>query len=125
MRTRLIVNLLLPLCLTGCYYQETAATRIIHAGDDAVLICHNRAEVPLALRKGDAHPLARAVESGNEAAIRALADAGRAVLVPAWTKVVVTRESFNERYVEIREGPHAGKAGWIPFEWLRPPQSAS
>jgi len=45
--------------------------------------------------------------------------AGRALMVPAQTHVRVTGESYNERQVEIADGPQAGRTGWVPFEWLQ------
>jgi hypothetical protein len=45
--------------------------------------------------------------------------AGRALMVSAQTHVRVTGESYNERRVEITDGPQAGRTGWVPFEWLQ------
>jgi hypothetical protein len=72
----------------------------------------------LALSKNDAHALARAVETGDVSAVTRMVEEGKATLVPAQSRVRVTGESYNERRVQVLDGLHAGKAGWVPFEWL-------
>ena len=109
------------LLLCGCTsFKETQATHIVHRGETAQLVHAGMTEVPVALEKSVVHDLTRALESRNDAAVRTLVDGGRAVLVQSGTKVRVLHESYNERELRIESGAHAGKTGWVPYEWLRP-----
>ena len=112
----------LPLCLLLCgscgRARETAVLHIVHTGDVAVVVHGSAAEIPIAIAKSEAHALARAVESGDTKQVEAMIGAGRVLLLPARTRVRVTGESYNERRLEVLEGPHVGRTGWAPFEWL-------
>ena len=44
---------------------------------------------------------------------------GQAFTVPDRTPVVVIGSGFGTKQIRILDGPHAGKAGWIPYEWLK------
>ena len=62
------------------------------------------------------------IENTDEAIRRYFAKQpkGMAVALEAGTKVKVLSESFNEREVEVIDGPRKGIKGWVPFEWLKP-----
>lgn len=108
-------------CLLVCACgraRQAAVLNIVHTGDFAVVTHGSAAEVPLAIAKSDAHSLARAFETRDTKAVKAMVAAGRVLMVPARTHVRVTSESYNERRVEITDGPQAGRTGWVPFEWL-------
>lgn len=112
------VSLCLLLCVACGPTVESPDHPIVHKGDLAVLVHGNSPEIPLAREKEDAHALARAFETGDMTAVQAMIAAGRVWMAPARTWVRVTDESYNERRVEVVEGPQTGGAGWAPFEWL-------
>ena len=116
MRAALAAALFLCACKP---VSENPANQIVHSGDPAVLTHPSWQTVPVAIEKGSAHELNQAAESNNRAAVEDLERRGKVFEVPVNTEVRVTGQSFNERHVEIASGPHAGKSGWVPFEWLR------
>lgn len=73
-------TLLLPLCIAGCYYPETAATHIVQTGEEAVLA--NRREPKFRFRwpAKDVHALARAFDTHGNTALQVLVDTGSAAL---------------------------------------------
>lgn len=116
---RLMIALAALLVCTGCgLLPETDERRIVHSGDMAVLRHKTMTDVPIAMSRSDAHALARAVESGDAAQVRAMVEGRRATLVPVTTRVQVVSESFNEREVKVLEGEQTGASGWVPYEWL-------
>jgi hypothetical protein len=77
------------------------------------------AKVVLAVAHQDAHALAAAVGNEQQSDIDKMVAAGKAFEVDAGTPVTVVGESYNERQVEVMDGPHKGQTGWVPFEWLK------
>jgi hypothetical protein len=119
-RFRLLALMPVLLLLSCGHYQETRETHIVHSGEPAVLVHPTRSAACGAVSHHDVHLLARAMDGGDEAAVRRLIADGKAIEIAANTRVQVRRESYNERQIVIEEGTHAGKLVWVPFEWLRP-----
>jgi hypothetical protein len=108
------------LLFCGCRpFPEKEASHILHSGDTGVLVHPNRGKICIALNKADIHALARAEDSGDESAVARFINEGTAIEVAVNTKVRVAGESYNERKVELLEGPHKGKTVWVPMEWLK------
>jgi hypothetical protein len=108
------------LLLCGCrHFPESEATHILHPGETGFLVHPHRAKVCVALNKADIHPLARAEDSGDESAIAGFVNEGKAIEVAVNTKVKVVSESYNERKLQILDGPHKGKVAWVAMEWLK------
>lgn len=103
----------------GCTRLETREDHIVHRGETAVLVHHDWKTVPVAMDKADAHAMANAAESAHGAV--KLAGSGQLLLVPAGARVRIVSESYNEREVRIEDGEYAGRTGWVPYEWLKPP----
>ena len=118
MRHILLVLACLLLSAACGLLPETDDRRIVHPGDVAVVVHGAKVNVPVALSRSDVHVLAKAMDSNDEGTVMALVDTGKAILVAAGTHVRVAGESYNERRIEVTEGAHAGKYGWVPFEWL-------
>jgi hypothetical protein len=43
----------------------------------------------------------------------------RAFLVPSGTRIRIISVGLDKREVEIAEGPHRGRRGWLPLEWVK------
>lgn len=111
----------LALMVAGCHAPlETKQKHIVHKGETARLVNAGEATVYVAFNKGGSDALVTAIEQKKQADIDALVNSGRAMVLETGTPVKVTAESFNEREVEIVEGPQKSKRGWVPFEWLKP-----
>lgn len=119
--------LLLAACLLFCdgctSPPQTRGRHLVPTGEIAVVAHGSDAEVPFAISKADAYALARAVETGDRATVLAMIAAGRAVMAPAQTQVRVIGESYNERHIEVTDGPQTGQTGWVPYEWLKSRQT--
>lgn len=108
------------LLFCGCRpFQETEANHILHSGETGILVHPVRGKVCAAISKDDIHAIARAEESGDEPALAEFVRSGRAIEVAAKTRVRVLSESFNERKLELLEGPGKGKTVWVSMEWLK------
>lgn len=115
------VAVALALIAAGCHAPvETKQNHIVHKGEMARLLNAGQETVYMAAEKGGSDALVTAVDAQTQAGIDALVTAGRAVAVEAGTPVRVIGEAFNEREVEVAEGPQKSKRGWVPFEWLKP-----
>ena len=118
---RLLMVVIPILTLAGCHTQlETKAKHVVHSGEQALLIESGRQVALAAVAKGDAHALARAEETRDQAVIDKMLKEGKALEIKNGTPVKVVSESFNERQVQLLGGPLAGKSAWVPFEWLKP-----
>ena len=118
--TLMVLTAAAALILCGCRpFQETEATHILHSGETGVLVHPHRASVCVALNKADIHALARAEDSGDENAVTHFIETGKAVQLAGNTKVKVMSESFNERKLQVLDGPHKGKFVWVPMEWVK------
>jgi maltose-binding protein MalE len=120
MRSKVLFLVIPLLFAAGCGTPvETPEKRIVHKGEPARLH-HGKAEkVVLAVAHEDAHALAAAVDDQRQSEIDSMVSAGKAFEADAGTPVTVVSESYNERRVEVMDGPHKGKSGWVPFEWLK------
>jgi hypothetical protein len=108
------------LLFCGCRpFPETEANHILHSGETGVLVHPVRGRICAAINQSDIHALARAEDSGDEASIARFVNEGKAIEVAANTKVKVTGESYNERKLQVLDGPHKGKTVWVPMEWLK------
>jgi len=41
-----------------------------------------------------------------------------AFLVPSGTRIRIVSAGLDQRQVEIAEGEHKGRRGWLPIDWL-------
>ncbi|MBI5281489.1 MAG: hypothetical protein HY858_07395 [Candidatus Solibacter usitatus] len=122
MPTRLIV-LILPL-LWACHAPvETRQNHVVHRGEQAVLTAAN-GNAFLALEREDCYHVQQAVSSRDKAWLETMEMQDKVLRVAAGTPVKVLQDSYNERKVEILEGPLAGKTGWVAWEFLSPPPPA-
>ena len=121
MRTRLYPLLIAVLLAAGCHAPlETKEHHIVHKGEGARLTIAGAGEVYVATGKSETHALVTAVNRKDAAGLEAMAQSGKAFRAEPGTPVRVIGESFNERHVEVTEGPLKGREGWVPFEWLEP-----
>jgi len=119
MRSLIVVCSLL--LLSGCHEPlETRTKHVVHSGEQALLLESGRPAAVIAVEKEDAHALAKAVGSGDQAAIDRMVKDGKALEIKNGTPVKVLSESYNERHIRVLAGPQEGKTGWVPFEWLKP-----
>lgn len=115
--------ILTVLALAGCHPpMETKARHFVHSGEPAILTVEGQQRAFMALAKEDAHLLAKAVDQKDAAGTRAMVKNGKALELENGTAVKVLSESYNERKIEVTDGPERGRTGWVPFEWLKPPQ---
>ncbi len=127
MRTTSFTIFLATMLLSaGCHRPlESNEKHYGHRGEQAILTAPGQAEaVFVAVQKENSQALERACSKNDSSALQHLVKAGKAFETRSGGTVKVTAESFNERQVEILEGPQRGQRGWVPFEWLRPPQRA-
>ena len=121
MRTRSCVPFLALLLTAGCHPPlETKEHHIVHKGESARLVNPGGETVWVSVAKGETHALAAAVSRKDTAGLEAMVQSGKAFPVESGTPVRVLGESFNERHVEVTDGPRKGRDGWAPFEWLEP-----
>ncbi len=120
MRSKVLFLFIPFLFSTGCHSPvETAENHIVHQGESARLHNGGEPQVLLAVAHEDAHALAEAVDNRRQPDIDNLVFDGKAFATDSGTPVRVVAESFNERRVEVKDGPHKGRTGWVPFEWLK------
>lgn len=74
----------------------------------------------LALQRDDVEAVGKALRAGDGAGIVELVRRGRALLVSNGTKVLVIDTAVFVRQVRVLDGDQAGRAGWIPTEFIRP-----
>ena len=121
MQTRMYPLLIAVLLATGCHPPlETKEHHIVHKGETARLTIAGAEAVYVAVSKGETDAVVTAVNRKDAAGLEAMAQSGKAFRVEPGTPVRVIGESFNERRVEVTEGPLKGREGWVPFEWLEP-----
>ena len=58
-------------------------------------------------------------EAHDQTGLMAVIFSGRAFFIDEGTRVLVIDRSTFRRKVRTLEGPAAGRAGWIPAEWVR------
>ena len=63
--------------------------------------------------------IVKSQQAHDEAGLTALVLSGRAFFIDEGTRVLVIDRSTTLRKVRTLEGPAAGRAGWIPAEWVR------
>ncbi len=49
-----------------------------------------------------------------------LVDQGKVFSPKGWTPALIVKTGFVSMYVNIKEGPHAGREGWIARELVKP-----
>ena len=121
MRKRYLTVLTALLLTAGCHPPlETKEHHIVHRGESARLTASVDGAVYVAAVKGATNEVVTAVNRKDAAGLEALEKSGQAFRVDSGTEVRVTGESFNERRIEVTDGPQKGRQGWVPFEWLSP-----
>ncbi|MGC4049876.1 MAG: hypothetical protein QM757_10230 [Paludibaculum sp.] len=99
---------------------ETPENHILHKGEVAVLTTTTGQAIWLAASKNDTRLLQNAMGKQDRQELEKAEIAQTALPVPTGTQVRVTVEDGSRYQVEILDGPSAGKAGWVEFEYLRP-----
>ncbi|HBY60239.1 MAG TPA: hypothetical protein DEH78_10475 [Solibacterales bacterium] len=100
--------------------RETPARHAVHKGEKASLFRPKAGPVWVAGDRETAETVSVALVGGDTARLFGLEKTGKAFPADPGTTVTVVAESFNERHVRVTSGRHAGKEGWVPYEWLRP-----
>lgn len=119
-RSRVAVVTALLFAFCGCHSPvETRANHVVHKGEKARLWSPDAKEVYMASGKEECHQLAKLVAEKRDGDVAAMVTGGKAFGEPTGTRVEVIGESYNERQVQVLGGPHAGRIGWVPFEWLK------
>jgi hypothetical protein len=75
--------------------------------------------VMLATTEAALDDLSKARIAGDKMGTFQVMAEGRAFPVDARTKVLVLDTTFTLRKVRVLEGPHLGKAGWVPMDWVK------
>jgi hypothetical protein len=75
--------------------------------------------VMLATTEAALEDLSKARIAGDKMGIFQVMAEGRAFPVDSKTKILVLDTTFTLRKVRVLEGPHLGKAGWVPMEWVK------
>ncbi len=88
-------------------------------GSEATIQAPNLDEVHLAIDKQAFDEWIKACVAKDYIGMLELQASGRVFTVPNVTKVLVIDSSFASREVRILEGDAFGKAGWLPYEWLK------
>jgi len=117
-------GILLPLAFAvmcvACHEPvEDREHHVVHRGEMAKLTVKGGDSVYLAVERGDGYHVQEALSDKNTAKLEEMVSAGKAIKVAAGTMVKVLTDSYNERRVEVAEGPLAGKSGWVVWENLR------
>jgi hypothetical protein len=101
---------------------ETRYDHTLHNGEIAVLKSPGNSSVWLAVDKKDCYSVSAAMSSKNPDRLRIFEGSQTAFAVPAGTFVKVMGQADSRNRVNVTEGPLAGRAGWVEFQYLRPRQ---
>jgi hypothetical protein len=101
---------------------ETKYDHILHNGEIAVLKKQGGSSVWLAVDRKDCYTISAAMSAQDTAHLKALEDNKAAFAVPVGTFVKVLGAADSRDRVEVTDGPLAGRAGWVEFQYLRPRQ---
>jgi hypothetical protein len=99
---------------------ETKESHYVHKGEVAVLTETGQPSAVVSVTKDYVAVLAPVVATKNQAAVDQMVREGKAFLIPNGTRVKVVSESYNERQIQVLDGPLQGRTAWVPFEWLKP-----
>ncbi len=117
------ILLLIAFSLTACRpAMETRNSHFVHKGEVAVLMLMETGQPSAAVSvdRENVPLLAPAVDKKDQAAVERMVREGKAFLIPNGTRVKVVSESYNERQIQVMDGPLQGRTAWVPFEWLKP-----
>lgn len=116
--TLLPVAMLIGWLMLSCGVpSETTAPPSV--GSKAVIRAPNLDIVYLAIDKESFDMWTKACVAKDYIGMMQLEASGRVFSVPNNTKVLIIDRNFAIRKVRILEGDAFGKAGWLPYEWLK------
>ena len=88
-------------------------------GEKGIVICGNEPTVFLAIDISSQDAFTKAAIAKDYIGMQRLVSTGRVFEVPANTRVLVIDRKTFIRQVRVLEGPQAGRAGWLPMEWIK------
>jgi len=99
---------------------ENPETKAQGLGGEGVVLIEGGYPVVLGVTEADLDAFTKASVAGDKAGVRELYLAGRIIDTPSNTRVKVIDRSTFRRKVRLMDGPRAGRAGWVPYEWVQP-----
>ena len=88
-------------------------------GKNALLFVDGLSSIPVAVDTSALHAYGKAVEAKDSDARQDLLVSGKVFMVSSGTKVRVIKRNLTTSEVRIIDGPHVGKSGLVPFEWVK------
>lgn len=99
---------------------ETKSDHRLTIGEAGVLKGEKGATVWLAEKESDGYAVNVAMVQKDAASLKGFEEGKRIFAVDAGTWVTVRGEKNSRLHVEVREGPQAGRQGWVEHEYVRP-----
>jgi len=103
----------------GSLLPESAETKAQALGGEGVVRIEGGHPVVLGVTETDLDAFTKVSVAGDKAGVAELYLAGRIIDTPSGTKVRVIDRSTFKRKVRLMDGPRAGQAGWVPYEWVQ------
>ncbi len=114
------LGLIVLIWVIGSLLPERAETKAPGIGGDGVVRLEGGGPVVLGLTEADLDAFTKASVAKDQVGVQQLYLAGRIIDTPSGTRVRVIDRSTFRRKVRLTDGPRAGQAGWVPYEWVRP-----
>ena len=102
---------------------ETKYDHRLTMGESGVVKGEKGATVWLAEKESDGYAVNVAMVKKDAAALKGFEEGKKTFAVDAGTPVTVRGEKNSRLHVEVRQGPHAGRQGWVEHEYVRPRQA--
>lgn len=117
MKKILMLAMALGLVVSGCGV-ETSSTGV-PVGQSGILTRNTGTTSPVAMTEEIMDTFLKSWRIGDSYGNTNLIMSGTVFLVDHGTKVLVIDSHSFTRKIRILEGEHTGKAGWVPYEWVK------
>lgn len=97
--------------------RHTQTTRSLSTGDRGVLY-HESGTVIVASEKKYLDEFFNALNIKDKYGVGEMVLTGKIFEVPNYTDVLIIDSGLFNSKVRVLEGKHAGRSGWVPYEWV-------
>lgn len=120
MRKLFLLAMAIGLIAVGCgESKEKSETSAIAIGQNGILTRNSGTASPVSTTKDIMDKFFKAYRINDKYGTGELLLSGQVFLVNHGTKVLVIDSSLYTLKIRILEGEHIGKAGWVPYEYVR------